>query len=452
MQKKLFAIGLGGLVGLACSSAAISWQEDFTISLWESVASAQIVPDNHLPTPPTLRAEGSTSLAESGSRFGTNLFYTFTDFSVPAGSQVSFDNATGVQNIIVRVTGDRISEIDGLLRANGNANILFVNPNGIAFGPEATLDVDGSFVASSAESLVFADGTVLPVSVEDFPAERQRQRSPYPQTASSPVGLQLGDSPGAIRVAGTGHNITEASHEFTENTSLSRLQVGPERTLAFVGGEIDLEGGVLIAESGRIELGGVADTTVNLNAAAKGWTLSYAEGANFQPVRFSQAALADVSGQEGSIQIRGDRLYVTDLSLLLAWHGGAQTGGSIDLGVTDSIEIVGIQPMQDGIRRRSGIIAGSSGAGNAGNINLSARDVLLEDGSLIWNIAVADGRAGDINIAATDFVRLSFSSDPTIPTLVATETFGPSGSGDLHVTARRVILEDGGGANCRYHR
>ena len=110
-----------------------------------------------LPTSVEQKGENRLNI-NGGEREGNNLFHSFEEFSVPEGIEAVFENALDIENIFTRISGDAASDINGVLRTQGGANFFIVNPNGIVFGENAQLDVGGSFIATTANSIQFADG------------------------------------------------------------------------------------------------------------------------------------------------------------------------------------------------------------------------------------------------------------------------------------------------------
>ena len=117
-----------------------------------------IIPDNTLPS-------GNNSIvAPSGTRFdiqggqttGSNLFHSFNDFQVGSGDTANF-LSQGASNILSRVTGSNPSNIFGTVGVDigqvnrSNPTLFFLNPNGVVFGPNSSLDLRGSFYVSTAD-------------------------------------------------------------------------------------------------------------------------------------------------------------------------------------------------------------------------------------------------------------------------------------------------------------
>ena len=150
---------------------------------------AQIVPDQTLPVNSQVTTLGTRSTITGGTERGVNLYYSFREFSVPTGGAAIFDNASQIQNILTRVTGSSVSSIDGLLKANGTVNLYLLNPKGILFGPNARLQIGGSFFATTANSFKFSDGN-------EFSATNPQ--APPLLTVNLTPGLQTGTiSPGS---------------------------------------------------------------------------------------------------------------------------------------------------------------------------------------------------------------------------------------------------------------
>ena len=126
-------------------------------------AIAQIVPDASLGgersvvTPNTVIRGLPSDRIDGGAIRGSNLFHSFQQFSIGEGRGAYFANPAGIENILSRVTGNNRSEILGRLGVLGNANLFLLNPNGIVFGANASLDVAGSFTATTANAIALGD-------------------------------------------------------------------------------------------------------------------------------------------------------------------------------------------------------------------------------------------------------------------------------------------------------
>jgi filamentous hemagglutinin family protein len=276
--------------------------------LLSPASTAQIIPDDTLPNNSIVPLGCTTCEIIGGTRVGNNLFHSFRQFSIPTEGTAYFNHASTVDNIFSRVTGRSVSTIDGLIRANG-ANVFLLNPNGIIFGRNASLDIGGSFLATTAEQIDFVDGT-------QFSATNLSASSLL--TVSVPSGLQFGSNPGTIR---------NASVALDEDRNQVGLQVSPGQTLALIGGSISFPGGYIAAPSGRIELGSVgSNSSVRLLSIPQGWRLSYNTVQAFRDVVLSQGAFVDASSDTataGDILIQG-RIFVLAMAakpVLMAMRG-----------------------------------------------------------------------------------------------------------------------------------
>ena len=389
------------------------------------VSAQNIVPDTTLPNNSIVTPSGNTSTITGGTSAGGNLFHSFREFSIPTGSEAFFNNTFNIQNIISRVTGGSISNIDGLIRANGTANLFLINPSGIVFGPNASLNIGGSFVASTADSLRFADGT-------EFSATNPQ--APPLLTVSVPLGLQFGSNPGRIV------NQSQASPGGVLNSGGSPvgLQVPNGKTLALVGGNVSLEGGNLTAPDGRIELGSVGTGLVNLTEIPQGYALGYSDVQNFQDIDLSEAYV-DASGDSGgSIQVQGRNINLTSGAQIYSVTLGAGTGGNLTVNAAESVKLSG-----DYTALATQTAEGSSGS--AGNLTITTRKLTVESGAFIQTPSAGQGPAGDLLVRATDAVELSGTTTDGLPSglsaQVAPDATGKGGN--LTIETGRLTIRDG---------
>ncbi len=125
-------------------------------------ASAQMETDGTMGAAQVLAGPNFGIGAALGTQAGANLFHSFRHFNINTGESATFSGPASIDNVISRVTGGSLSNIDGLLSSTiPGADVFLINPSGILFGPNASLDVDGSFHASTANQILFPDGGVF---------------------------------------------------------------------------------------------------------------------------------------------------------------------------------------------------------------------------------------------------------------------------------------------------
>jgi filamentous hemagglutinin family protein len=396
---------------------------------------AQIEPDNTLGTqnsqvtPDNINGVDSDRI-DGGATRDSNLFHSFREFNVGENRGAYFTNPDDITNIFSRVTGGNSSNILGRLGVLGNANLFFINPNGIFFGPNASLDLGGSFFASTADSVVFDNNFEFSASNPTAPL----------LTVNIPTGLRFRDNPGGIT--------TNRSVASNGSVLSSFLQVQPGRTLALVGGNVSLDGGILSAPGGRIELGGLsAAGTVGINDGS----LSFPDGVARSDVSLTNGAAINVqAGGGGSIAVNARNLDILSRSRLLAGIAPNQgtsdsQAGSIILDATDRVEIAGTPNSPSSIINATGDfsnLVAPSALGQAGDIVISTKIFEGSGSFLIGSLTNGSGDAGRVFIQADDRVSLTGNFGSAIFSIV-----GPSGTGnggDIAIDTRSLNLSNAG--------
>ena len=413
-------------------------------------ASAQIVPDSSLPqnsmVSPNSNGLQNGFQIDGGTTAGTNLFHSFSEFSVPTGSEAFFNNAIAIENIFTRVTGNNLSNINGRIRANGMANLFLLNPNGIVFGSNARLDIGGSFFGTTADSIVFENGVAFGVAVPEA--------SPL-LTVNTPIGLQLSGNAGEIRVRGEGYSLTRADPRvpIARQNRDGGLQVKSGNTLALMGGNVRLEGGTLVAEGGRIELGSVGEGFVGLALSSSSnspendrWQFDYEGVSSFQDIQLLEESAVDVSGTGvGSMQFVGQQIALRDGSIALLQNQGTQAFGSLHVRASESVTLTGKTfagaPENGAIE--GGLRQDNFGTGNGGNIEISTRELTIRNGARIGASTQGGGNAGNINIRA-ESVSLVSSPLAQNGSTISNATFGRGAGGNISIATQDLSIREGG--------
>ncbi|MFH0342936.1 MAG: filamentous hemagglutinin N-terminal domain-containing protein [Chromatiales bacterium] len=357
-----------------------------------------------------------------GRQVGRNLFHSFGAFNLDASESATFSGPNVIKNILGRVTGGSGSHIDGWLRSTvPDANLFLLNPAGIVFGPSATLDVQGSFHASTGDFIRLGDGRQF----DAVPSANDALLTTAPPQAFGFLGRQ---DPAPIEVNG------------------SFLQVRDGKDLSLIGGDIRVHsegffGAGLIAPAGRVNLASVgakAEVTLGpddlgVEPRSRGGTVTLSDG-----------SLIDTSGEGGgSAFIRGGK-FVMDSSEGVFVRDGefvidssevrSQTFGDKDGGV------VSIDAERVELENRARIDTTTRGSGRGGGILVDAGNVLLSGSTILTSTVVAEGAAGDVEVRARDLFQMDDA------TFIVTAAFGGSGpAGAVLLDAGEVLVSSGSG-------
>ncbi len=393
------------------------------ITLFQILVFAEITTDGTLGDVVNLDGPDYLITEEIGQTAGDNLFHSFLDFDLTAEESATFTGSDNISNIIARITGGK-SSIDGQINCDiDGANLFLLNQAGILFGKNATLNLSGSFHASTADYLQFSD-------TENF--------------YSKPIngGIITAAAPESFGFLGNNGSITVDG---------SQLFLAPEEALSFAANGIELKNSTLVeAEQGTITLCSLSegkcgltveddivssenviikeDTILSISGAGGGEL--YIEGGDIFIDASKLEVITSGDSDGGCLVIEGETLEASGQSFITTetkWDGN---GADIEIALSD-------MSLSEG----STILAVTSGrnkSGNSGNINIFATDITLDD-SDIWSKSTrSTGVTGEVNI---DAVNLRLLNSSTIVNAKLGMGFGKNGSINLNVE-NELFLSD----------
>ncbi|MEE9425083.1 MAG: hypothetical protein V3V18_08875, partial [Methylococcales bacterium] len=319
-----------------------------------------------------------------------------------------------------------------------NANLYFLNPAGVIFGANASLDVQGSFHASTADYLGLVDGT-------RFSAVSPSDNQVLTTAAPEAFGF-LGDTPKSVTLA------------------QAELKVPSGESLSLIGGEINLEGGQLIALGGRIDIASVSsrgevirqDNDLRLDGFEQ-----------LGRIELNQSAKVNASGEGGgAIFIRGGELTLNE-SVVISETLGGDAGKAIDLDLVQSLEIQNggsivtrtvnsgnggdllvtaqnIDLIGDEPEFTTGLTSESTSTGNGGSIKVRTDSLNVMNHSGITAITSSTGNGGNILLEANSMMLSGDGTDAATTGVFTVTSSGSSGNaGDLIIRSNSIDADTG---------
>jgi filamentous hemagglutinin family protein len=395
-----------------CLKTASSWSLFGIIAFVPTLvfAESNISPDN------TLGAENSRvvpnyngqpiEVITGGATRGINLFHSFREFNVSEGRGAYFMSpGADIQNILARVTGMNRSEILGRLGTFGEskANLFLMNPNGIIFGKNASLDVQGSFVGTTANAIQFG--------------ERGNFSATNPE-----VPTLLTVNPSALFF-----------NQITRSEIINRSpQIAIPGSYYLIGGDITFDGGIATSVGNRLELGTVAGTgTVGLIGSGNQMQLVFPEGLSRGDIVLKNNAAVTTAGggaitvNTGNLSLSGNSSIISTLQAGEGTPGVA--AGDVVVNATgnvilDNFSYISSRGLENSL-------------GDTGNIVINAGSISLKNQSLIDSTGPKS--RGNISLNVKDNLSLDQGF------IVSSGLYMPKGkSGDITITSRNINLNN----------
>lgn len=386
-------------------------------------ARAGVATDGTLGPPATTLTGPNYDISASlGQVQVNNLFHSFSVFDIASGESATFSGPANITNIISRVTGGGASSVDGAINSSiSGASLFLINPNGIMFGPNASLNVSGSFHASSAGYLVLGNGGRFDAVTPGNSV----------LTSAPPAAFGFLGTPAGISVTDT------------------RLQVANGQTLSLVGGDITTQNALLYAPEGTVQVAsvgaagqvGVDVSTLDPGSYGPMGSIDVSHPgsvtARFVPGVGFVGNLDASGGDGGTVVIRGGNI-VLDSALVFA-DSGSGSSGRVDIRAADQLHA----------SNGATVSADHFGTGPGGVVTVEAGEVILDKGGRLQADNYTPNPGGSIRVTAGT-VTIEEKSDPALA-LVGDQESGlfaaafDSGEGaDVTVNANTVSVGGGG--------
>ena len=400
---------------------------------------AEIITDGSLGIQTQLTGPNFQVDADLGQQFGGNLFHSFSQFNLNQNQSVTFSGPNHINNIISRITGGQQSSIDGVLRSSiPDANLFLLNPQGFVFGPNAKLDVDGSFHLSTAHYLRLQNEgwfdtdlshqstlTSAPPSAFGFldspPATIEIQKS----FLGTPTGETFSISSGNLHMKGSALTATAGKINLTTVQSQAELEIKNDEFY-------------LPPSTQRGNMSLEAGATLDVGKAGEGNI--FIRSGQFEINQSSIFAQTKSDKQGGIVSIHVDQLYLLNDASIDSRTQGRGHGGSINIQASDIVSLSDSNILTSSFETGTG-----EQPGDAGDIILTSKQLRLFN-STISTASFDKGQGGDITIKVVDEIQLInepaglFEPPSAIQASSKSEATNSGDAGKIYIQADKLRL------------
>jgi filamentous hemagglutinin family protein len=399
------------------------------------VAAQNITVDGRLSAAQTLIGPNYAVTASLGKQVGSNLFHSFGQFGLASGESATFSGPATIGNVIGRVTGGAQSNINGKIASTiSGASLYLINPSGIVFGPNATVNVSGGFHASTADYLKMSDGAKFQATNPDASTLSAAPPAAFGFLTARPAaitvnGSTLGPVPGTlgvvagpVAISGAALSAPAGTIHVTSVAGTGEVPVDPRNTSASTVtsfGPVDIKGGTTLDVSDSKNLG--SGGSVFIRAGALTIEASEINADNYG------------SGPRGQLALQADsQITLSNNAKVHAIAQASGPGGDI---------VIRTSPGGSVSVDSSVVAVGSLAAGDSGQLSVATGQLSLTNGGALQSDAQGSGSGGPITISAGSVVLDGGPAlDSSTGIFSTTSDVGPGGS--ITIVAGELALHN----------
>jgi filamentous hemagglutinin family protein len=400
-----------------------------------------IVPDNTLSQPSRVSNLPNYDSISGGTTNGSSLFHSFLIFNIEKGAY--FNNPININNILVRVTGKSASTINGLLGVNGTANLFIINPNGVIFGRNARLDLNGSFLVTTADSIKFNNYNFSSIDNKDIPTI----------DIGIPQGLIFDKSIGQVNIQNDGYAIYQSSSSVSTPPTGSilpefNLAVNPGNNLTIVANGINFQGGIINGFDSNISLVSLQKGEVKLNNNLTIDPKNIGK-IKLQDISFrNNSFISNITFSKGYINIFGSNIYLLDGSSLVLSNFGFSDPEGINIFGEGNIYISGSpdKPLPSGFNRQaSGVFSlNFSNTYNGSSIKLKSKNIYINNSGVIGSGTFSNKSGGNIELSFEKSLVLTEDTNfANTQTVVSNFSASSGAAGNTLLAGESIDIRDG---------
>ncbi|NEO56460.1 MAG: filamentous hemagglutinin N-terminal domain-containing protein, partial [Okeania sp. SIO3B5] len=348
--------------------------------------SQPITPANDV-TGTTVNQNGNQFNIRGGTHNGSNLFHSFDQFNLNTNQTANFLTTPDTQNIFGRVTGGNTSTINGLIKViGGNSNLFLINPAGIMFGPNASLNIPASFTVTTATGIGFNNNNFWFKAIGT---------NDYSQLVGNPSGYRFNQNNSAAIV------------------NQGNLNLNPGENLTLLGGTV-VNTGQLSTPGGNITIAAVEGSST-LRISQPGHLLSLEVNpkkvneediSQLTPLFLPNLLTGGDNKHATSIIVNADgNVVLTDNVTIANTSGDAIASGNIDVSNSDNmvgqvnifgdrVALINANINADGLNSGGTVLIGGDFQGNG--IVPSSQQTSVNQNSFISANAITNGDGGQV--------------------------------------------------------